>query len=433
MLLVLASRHRVRMRTRRRLAPQTVQLRVIEVNEPDGQILSYRHLAGSTEVRMRGTRLAPKAEIKLKIGSRPGFVELDINRGGITGLEPAHRFGKDFLTYVLWAVSVDGKASNLGEITFEGERPVPVNLTTPYQTFWLMVTAEPNYAVVDPSAQVVLYSVKQVSTSENDALPIKGDLFFFTHYAAYETAPGGAVDGIPNQLLQARKAVELASKSGVLAADGKRNAGLKEEAYTHEALTQAKTFLARSEAAYKKDPKDQAVVQFARTSAQSAENARALAMGAVGDLLGASIGERTGRGSRRAGQAQDRGRQPPATPSDACHGGRVSPSAVPAPRRPAGAASFSQTAGAVVCRRRMGGRRGAALSPAVDLAAGRRRGGTMTWDARSRHFGFSPACWRQAACWCSRPGPFSGKKWCKAPRRRTLRISALARSWPLCF
>src|SRR5689334_17575928 len=228
-------------------APQTVLLRVIEVHEPDGQILSYRHLAGSTDIRMRGTRLAPKAEIKLKIGSRPGFVELDINRGGLTGLEPAHRLGKDFLTYVLWAVSVDGKASNLGEITFEGERPIPVNLTTPYQTFWLMVTAEPNYAVVDPSAQVVLYSVKQPPRTENAALPIKGDLFFFTHYAAYETSPGVAPAGIPNQLLQARKAVELASKSGVLAGDGTINANVKEETYTHEALNLAKTFLDRAE------------------------------------------------------------------------------------------------------------------------------------------------------------------------------------------
>ena len=264
---------------------QTVPLRVVEVNEPEGQIFSYRHLAGSTEVHMRGTKLAPEAFVKLKIGSRPGFVEVDINRGGISGLKPAHRLGKDFLTYVLWAVSVDGKASNLGEITFEGERPVPVNLTTPYQTFWLMVTAEPNYAVVDPSAQVVLYSAKQVSTRENEALRIKGDLFFFSHYAAYEEAPGDPIDGVPNQLLQARKAVELASKSGVLADSEKRNARLKEEEYAHEALTQAKAFLARSEAAYRKDPKDQAVVQFARTSAQSAENARALAMGAVGDLL----------------------------------------------------------------------------------------------------------------------------------------------------
>lgn len=266
-------------------AQQTVPLRVIEVKEPGGEILSYRHLAPSTEIHMRGTRLAPKAQIAVKIGSRPGFVELDINRGGITGLEPAHKLGKDFLTYVLWAVSVDGKASNLGEITFEDQRPIPVNLTTPYQTFWLMVTAEPNYAVVDPSAQVVLYSVKQASKSENAALPIRGDLHFFTHYAEYETAPGSTIAGIPNQLLQARKAVELASKSGVLAGDGKRNANVKEETYTREALQQARTFLARSEAAYVKDPKDQAVVQFARTSAQSAENARALAMGAVGGLV----------------------------------------------------------------------------------------------------------------------------------------------------
>ena len=266
-------------------AQQTVPLRVIEVKEPGGEILSYRHLAPSTEIHMRGTRLAPKAQINVKIGSRPGFVELDINRGGISGLEPANKLGKDFLTYVLWAVSVDGKASNLGEITFEDQRPIPVNLTTPYQTFWLMVTAEPNYAVVDPSAQVVLYSVKQAPKAENAALPIRGDLHFFTHYAEYETAPGGEVAGIPNQLLQARKAVELASKSGVLAGGGKRNANVKEEAYTYEAIQQARTFLALSEAAYQKNPKDQAVVQFARTSAQSAENARALAMGAVGGLV----------------------------------------------------------------------------------------------------------------------------------------------------
>lgn len=263
---------------------KTAQLRVIEVNEPDGQILSYRHLAGSTDVHMRGTRLAPEARIKLKIGSRPGFVELDINRGGISGLKPAHRLGRDFLTYVLWAVSVDGRASNLGEITFAGELPVPVNLTTPYQTFWLMVTAEPNYAVVDPSQQVVLYSVKQGSASENKAITISGDLFFFSHYSAYETTPGDPLEQVPNQLLQARKAVELASKSGVLAADRSGRA-LKEEVYTREALTQANTFLARAEETYKRDPTGQEVIQFARTSAQSAENARALAMGAVGGLL----------------------------------------------------------------------------------------------------------------------------------------------------
>jgi hypothetical protein len=265
-------------------AAPTSQLRVVEVKEPEGQILSYRHLAGSSDVQMKGTPLAPDARAKLKIGSRPGFVELDINRGGISGLKPARLLGKDFLTYVLWAVSIDGRASNLGEITFEGEHPVPVNVTTPYQTFWLMVTAEPNYAVVDPSNQVVLYSVKSAAP-EREALSIKGNLFYFTHYTGYESAPGAAADATPNQLLQARKAVELASRSGVLVDDGRRNSSVKEEGYADEAFAQAKAFLAQSEAAYKKDPKDQAVAQFARTSAQSAENARALALGAVGNLL----------------------------------------------------------------------------------------------------------------------------------------------------
>jgi len=268
-------------------AEQAASLRIVDVGESDGQILSYRHLAGSAEVHMRGTRLAPDARIALKIGSRPGFVELDINRGGIKGLRAAQSLGKDFLTYVLWAVSVDGKASNLGEITFKDDRPVPVNVTTPYQTFWLMVTAEPHYAVVAPSTQVVLYSVRQAVSGEQMPLPIKGDLFFFTYYPAYNAAPGGIVDGIPNPLLQARKAVELASKSGVLAggAKGEKNTRLKEEEYSRVALAQAIAFLERAEVTYKKNPADQTVVQFSRTAAQIAENARALAMGAVGGLL----------------------------------------------------------------------------------------------------------------------------------------------------
>src|SRR5918992_91180 len=154
-------------------APATKpELRLVEIQEPGGQILSYRHLAGSTDVYLRGTRRVPDARIRLKVGSRPGFAELDINRGGISGLKPAHWLGKDFLTYVLWAVSVDGKASNLGEITFRDGQPVAVNVTTPYQTFWLMVTAEPNYAVVDPSPEVVLYSVNEGSDNESRAITI---------------------------------------------------------------------------------------------------------------------------------------------------------------------------------------------------------------------------------------------------------------------
>lgn len=265
--------------------PAATALKVVELREPDGQILSYRHLAGSTDVLLRGTRLASDARVKMKIGSRPGFVELDINHGGITGLRPAWRLGKDYLTYVLWAVSVDGRASNLGEITFAGEEAVAVNLTTPYQTFWLMVTAEPNYAVVEPSSLVVLYSVDdQRATSGARAIPIKSDLFYFTRYATYLTSPGSAPNGVPNQLLQARKAIELAGRSAGLS-PLHAGSGLKEEAYARDALVQARTFLIRAEEAYKENPLRQDVIQFARTAAQSAENARALGMGVVGGIM----------------------------------------------------------------------------------------------------------------------------------------------------
>lgn len=265
-----------------------VKLQIIELREPDGQILSYRHNTGSTEVRMQGTRLAPGSRIKLKVESRPGFLEIDINRGDITGLQPARRYGRDFLTYVLWAVSVDGKASNLGEITFKGDRPISINVTTPYQTFWLMVTAEPDYAVADPSPKVVLYSLNQEAINESPekkALPIGGDLFYYTHYTSYDSAPG-AGEPEPNELLQARKAVELASKSGILAMERPVGAPVdKEEERARETLKQARAFLAQAEVAYGKNPAGRDVVQFSRTAAQIAENARALALGPVGGVF----------------------------------------------------------------------------------------------------------------------------------------------------
>jgi hypothetical protein len=252
-----------------------------------------------------GTSLAREARLKLKIqgasGSsslffirkrRPGFVEIDISRGNITRLQSPQQFGKDFLTYVLWAVSGDGKASNLGEIpSGGGQKPISINARTPYQAFWLMVTAEPDFAVVDPSPQVVLYSINEearkegTEKTEKKAPPKKANLFFYTHYANYDSAPT-AVEAAPNELLQARKAVELATRSGASRLDNSSGAGeTGGGSQTRGILTRAKSFLGQAESAYKKHPKGNNVVQPARTAAQIAENARALALGAVGGNL----------------------------------------------------------------------------------------------------------------------------------------------------
>jgi hypothetical protein len=275
----------------RNTAEEPGQIKVIQVREPDGQILSYGDLSRPTEVWLGGTNLAREARLKLKIQGassssvffirkrRPGFVEIDINRGNISGLQPPNQFGKDFLTYVLWAVSGDGKASNLGEIPAAGQKPISINARTPYQAFWLMVTAEPDFAVVDPSPQVVLYSIDENARKESAEKKVprkKATLWFYTHYSDYDSAPTAA-EAEPNELLQARKAVELASRSGVRAIAGPKN--------TAANLTRAKSFLGQAESAYKKHPSANNIVQSARTAAQIAENARALALGAVGGNL----------------------------------------------------------------------------------------------------------------------------------------------------
>jgi hypothetical protein len=287
---------------RRSAVEEPGQFKVIQVREADGQILTYSDLSRPTEVSLGGTSLAREARIKLRIQSasgsssllpfirkrRPGFLEIDINRGNIAGLQPAQRFGKDFLTYVLWAVSGDGKASNLGEISSAGQKPININARTPYQAFWLMVTAEPDFAVVDPSPQVVLYSIDEEARKEGTEKKVphkKANLSFSTHYTDYDSAPT-AVEAAPSELLQARKAVELASRSGILGLDRSSGAAeVEEEKHTRETLTRAKAFLVQAESAYKKHPKSNNVVQPARTAAQIAENARALGLGLVGGNL----------------------------------------------------------------------------------------------------------------------------------------------------
>ncbi|MFQ5816566.1 MAG: OmpA family protein [Terriglobia bacterium] len=265
---------------------QPAHLQAIEVTEAGGQILSFRHLAGTTVVEMQGTKIEPQASTRLKVESRRGFIEIDINRGDIKGLPPARRFGRDFLTYVLWAVSADGAAMNLGEITFERGRPVSINVTAPYQTFWLMVTAEPDFAVQDPSSVVVLYSINQDNIDTgNKALPVPGKLLYYTYYTRYDTAPAAVVLNVPNELLQARKAVELASAAGILAAPTPESAEpLPDEARTRQTLEQARGYLQQAEETFGSGGNTRDAIQSARTAAQIAENARALALGAVGGI-----------------------------------------------------------------------------------------------------------------------------------------------------
>jgi len=255
-----------------------------EVSSPGGAILSFRP-RGRTTVDLAGTDRAAQAFGSARVENRGGYLEIEIGRGDIRGLESASRWGGDYLTYVLWAVPPNGAAKNLGELILQDGRNDSLKASTPYQTFWLMVTAEPDFAVQDPSPIVVLVSQNQDQTrTGNKAVPVPGALVYYSHYTDYSSgaAEPGAVAA--RELLQARKAMELATRKGFLA----RYVEAPPDAPAHEkqafeVLYQARAYFDEAEKQFQTGGDVQIIQQYAQTAAQLAENARALATGATGD------------------------------------------------------------------------------------------------------------------------------------------------------
>lgn len=285
-------------------------IQTIEVADPGGQILSFRPSGGATEVALRGTRLTPGAAARVRVQGRPGVTEVSLPRSAVQGLDPASRFGRDFLTYVLWAVSADGQAMNLGEITLDQRGSLALSATTPYQAFWLLVTAEPNFAVHNPSPRAVLYSAQQEPAAANRALPVPGRLYYHTYYPHYDGAPGGPAGGAPNELLQARKAVELASRAGILAqAAPEEESQRGDEQRARQNLELARQYLRQAEqhATAGAPPAD--TNQFARTATQMAESARALALGAAGGLRARQLERQRDKAIEEAASARQLARE----------------------------------------------------------------------------------------------------------------------------
>src|SRR5450631_2107118 len=88
----------------------------VTVVERTTSAVSYRHRSGWTKVDLHGTPLAPEATGHADVNSRPGYIEVKTQ---MHHLESAQRFGPEYLTYVLWAITPEGRSKNLGEVTLE--------------------------------------------------------------------------------------------------------------------------------------------------------------------------------------------------------------------------------------------------------------------------------------------------------------------------
>jgi len=124
------------------------------------KVVSYGKRSGVTSVGMQGTALLPRARGEVRVQREPGHTEIVAE---FDGLKNAAHFGPEYLTYVLWAITPEGCVTNLGEVVVTDKKG-KVSATTELETFGLIVTSEPYFAVSQPSDVVVLESLPSKDT-----------------------------------------------------------------------------------------------------------------------------------------------------------------------------------------------------------------------------------------------------------------------------
>ena len=145
----------------------------VTVVERTTNAVSYRHRSGWTKVDLRGTPLAPDATGHADVNSRPGYIEAKTE---MHKLLPASQYGPEYLTYVLWAITPEGRSKNLGEVVLDGGNS-HLDVTTDLQAFALIVTAEPYFGVTQPSDVVVMENiVRQDTLGKIEQMSVKYDL-----------------------------------------------------------------------------------------------------------------------------------------------------------------------------------------------------------------------------------------------------------------
>ena len=194
---------------------QTPTYRVTVV-ERTTQAVNYRDRGGTTQVDMRGTSLAPQVTGDARVTGHTGRLAIDNN---LHHLPPANAFGPEYLTYVLWAITAEGRPVNLGEIIRNNDGNSRVQVTTGLQEFGLIVTAEPYFAVSRPSDLVVAENIVRNETLGGvHPISAKFDLVRKGQYTLNVTPdqlPATKADPrTPLQLLEAENAIAIAQADG---------------------------------------------------------------------------------------------------------------------------------------------------------------------------------------------------------------------------
>jgi len=219
---------------------------------------------GETKVDLKPTSVMPNAKGEAKVEARK---DLTLIEAKVEKLDAAGKVGTQFLTYVLWAVSPDGRTRNLGEFLLNEDGNGELKVTTQLQTFSLIVTSEPYYSVRQPSEIIVLENQPKKDT--------KGKLFAIDKYSLMKRSNYEKIGNplaltldtksTPLQMYEARNAVDIAQSKGA-------------DKYAGELYSRAEGSLKMAEGLLQKKADKNEIISAARQTVQFSEDARAQAI-----------------------------------------------------------------------------------------------------------------------------------------------------------
>lgn len=242
----------------------------VEVVARTTAAVNYLHRGGATKIDFQGTALMPTAKGRATVESERGVIHLSAEFKDL--IQPTG-YGPEYLTYVLWAISPDGLPVNLGELTLDhygAGSSSKIDTTSDIQTFGMIVTAEPYYAVTQPSDVVVLENIVRPDTQGViETINARYELLPRGMYTMQGRALGFAPIVVgkkyPFELYEAENAIQLARIAGA-------------EKYAQESYQQADAALRQAEKYQDQKPGQKPVITMAREAAVRAEDARVVAL-----------------------------------------------------------------------------------------------------------------------------------------------------------
>jgi len=269
------------------------------------QAVNYKHRSGSSKLDFAGTDLMPSANGVAEVNSRRGSIVIHAE---FANLQRPTTFGNEYLTYVLWAISPEGRAVNLGEVMVGDDHRSKVQGATDLQAFALIVTAEPYYAVRQPSNAVILENVVREDTKgTTEAVNAKYELMERGGYlpTGYKFDPVVLNAKLPLEFFEARNALRIAQSEGA-------------EQYASSSYRHAVELMNNADGyATNKHIDKKPLIAVSREAVQTAEDAREIAVKKMDDVrLANERQDSADAQTRTQGQADDAMRQKERAESD---------------------------------------------------------------------------------------------------------------------